>query len=45
MYTLELARARILELQQEAARDSAGRDVTRDAGRLRRLVNRKHAER
>lgn len=44
MFTLEYARARIRELQQEAARESAGIDVTRVAGRLRRLVNRKHAE-
>jgi hypothetical protein len=45
MYTLDVARARIRELQQEAARDSAGIDVTRVAGRLRRLVHRKHAGR
>ena len=45
MYTLDVARARILELQREAARDSAGIDVTRVAGRLRRLMDRKHAER
>jgi hypothetical protein len=45
MYTLDLARARIRELQHEAARESAGIDVTQVAGRLRRLVNRKRAGR
>ena len=45
MYTLDLARARIRELQREAAREPAGIDVTIVAGRLRRLVNRKHTER
>jgi hypothetical protein len=44
MFTLDLARARILELQQEAARESAGIDVTLVAGRLRRLVQRKRSE-
>jgi hypothetical protein len=45
MYTLDVARARIRELQQEAARDSAGIDVTLVAGRLRRLMHRKHTKR
>ena len=45
MYTLDVARARIRELQREAARDSAGIDVTLVAGRLRRLMHRKHTER
>jgi hypothetical protein len=45
MYTLDLARARIRELQREAARESAGIDVTLVAGRLRRLVHRMHAGR
>ena len=45
MYTLDLARAHIRDLQRDAARQSAGIDVTRVAGRLRRLVNRRHTER
>jgi hypothetical protein len=44
MFTLDLARARIIELQREAARDSAGIDVTLVAGRLRRLVHRKRVD-
>ena len=44
MFTLDLARARIIELQQEAARDSAGIYVTLVAGRLRRLVHRKRTD-
>ena len=45
MYTLDLARAHIRDLQRDAARESAGIDVTRVAARLRRLVNRSHAGR
>jgi hypothetical protein len=46
MITLDLARARILDLQREAARHSAGIDVTtRNTGRLRRMVTRRHAAR
>ena len=42
MYTLDVARAHIRDLQREAARDSAGIDLGRAAGRLRRLVARTH---
>jgi len=45
MYTLDVARAHIRDLQRDAARESAGIDVTLVAGRLRRLVSRKHADR
>ena len=41
MYTLDVARAHIRDLQREAARDSAGIDLGRTASRLRRLVTRK----
>ncbi len=44
MYTLDLARATIRELQREAARHSLGVDMPRKTGRLRRLVNRMQAE-
>ncbi len=45
MYTLDLARAHIRDLQRDAARESAGIDMTQVAGRLRRLVSRKQADR
>ncbi|MEP6760017.1 MAG: hypothetical protein ABJA93_01455 [Sporichthyaceae bacterium] len=45
MITLDLARAHIRDLHREAARHSLGVDMPRRTGRLRRLVNRMHAER
>jgi GAF domain-containing protein len=40
MFTLELARAHIHDLQREAARDLDGRSLDRRPGRLRRLLDR-----
>ena len=41
MYTLDLARAHIRDLQREAAREPAGIDIGRAAVRVRRFVARK----
>jgi len=44
MFTLDLARARITELQREAAGHSTGINMTQVAGRLRRFLHRKRAD-
>jgi hypothetical protein len=44
MYTLDVARAHIRDLQRDAARESTGIDLGRAAGRLRRLVARKRVD-
>jgi hypothetical protein len=41
MFTLDVARAHIRELQRDAARESAGLDLSRAADRMRRFVARK----
>jgi hypothetical protein len=45
MITLDLARAHIRDLHREAERERAGIGATPVAGRLRRLVTRRHANR
>jgi len=47
MYTLDVARAHLLDLQRDSARasrDSGRPEITRGAGRLRRLVVRRRTD-